>query len=70
MLIQHWLRDAGALGDVVHGGRVVALRHEDLLRGGEQLLAAGRARQPHWSAGSLRADRRRHEQPPLCADSN
>jgi len=45
VLVEHRLADAGALGDVVHGGGVVALRHEDFLRGAEQLVPSGTARQ-------------------------
>jgi len=52
VLVQHRLADAGPLGDVVHGGRVVALRDEDLLRGAQQLLAPGRPRQPGAATGS------------------
>ncbi len=40
VLVQHRLGDAGPLGDVVHRRGVVALRDEDLLGRGEQLLAA------------------------------
>ena len=42
VLVEHRLADAGALGDVVHRGRVVALGDEDLLRGAQQLVAASR----------------------------
>ena len=45
VLVEHGFRDAGPLGDVVHRGRVVALRDEHLAGGVEQLDAAGRARQ-------------------------
>ena len=64
VLVQHWLGHPGAFGDVVHGRGVVPLGDENFLGGREQLLTAGRAGQPHWSAGSLRAARRRHEHPP------
>ena len=46
VLVEHRLADAGALGDVVHRRRVVALGDEDLLGGAEQLLAPGRPGQP------------------------
>ena len=46
VLVEHRLGDAGALGDVVHRGGVVALRDEDLQRGLEQLGAALAARHP------------------------
>jgi hypothetical protein len=44
VLVQHRLGDAGAHGDVVHGGGVVALGDEHVLRCGEQLLATSRPR--------------------------
>ena len=45
VLVEHRLADAGALGDVVHRRRVVAVGDEDLPRRAEQLLAARGARQ-------------------------
>ena len=60
VLVQHRLGDACPLRDVVHRRGVIALRDKDFLRGGEQLLAACRARQADRPAGSLRTARRRH----------
>ena len=45
VLVEHRLADAGALGDVVHRGGVVALGDEDLLGGAQELVASGSARQ-------------------------
>ena len=55
VLVEHRLGDPGALGDVVHGGRVVALRDEDLERGAEQLGATSASRQPHSLAVGRRS---------------
>jgi hypothetical protein len=55
VLVEHRLGHAGAFGDVVHRGGVVAVGDEDLLRGAEQLLAPCRAGQP----GRAPAARRR-----------
>ena len=46
VLVEHGLGDAGAVGDVVHGGSVEALGDEDLEGRLEQLGAAFGARQP------------------------
>ena len=46
VLVEHRLGDAGALGDVVHRGGVVALRDEHLERGLQQLGPALAARHP------------------------
>jgi hypothetical protein len=46
VLVQHRLRHAGALGDLVHGGGVVALRDEHLERSVQQLGAARAPRHP------------------------
>src|SRR6266487_3325983 len=46
VLVEHRLAHPGALGDLVHRGRVVALRDEYLLRRIEQLAPPGRAWQP------------------------
>ncbi|GAA0657115.1 hypothetical protein GCM10009548_24810 [Streptomyces malaysiensis subsp. malaysiensis] len=45
VLVEHRLADPGALGDVIHRGRVVALCDEDLLRGSQELITSGSARQ-------------------------
>jgi len=37
MLVQNWLADPGAVGDVVHGGGVVPLHDEHLAGSDEQL---------------------------------
>jgi len=49
VLIEHGLADACALGDVVHGGGVIALRDEDFAGGTQDLgaaLLAGESAQP------------------------
>ena len=48
VLVQNGLGDPGPLGDVVHGGRVVAGLDEDVLGRLEQLGAAGGPRQAAW----------------------
>ena len=53
VLVEHRLADARALGDVVHGGRVVALRDEHLLGGAQQLVASGTARQARAARARL-----------------
>jgi hypothetical protein len=40
VLVEDGLGHAGMLGDLIHGGRVVAGRGEDLEGGGEHLLTA------------------------------
>ncbi|GHD69840.1 hypothetical protein GCM10010317_076190 [Streptomyces mirabilis] len=45
VLVENRLADARALGDVVHGGRVIPLRNEYFLGGAEELVASGTARQ-------------------------
>src|SRR5262249_17852315 len=49
MLVEHGLADAGSLGDLVHGCRVVTLGDEYFLSRAEQLPAPCRARQPRTS---------------------
>ena len=61
VLVQHRFRDAGALRDVVHRGRVVTVGDEDLLGRGEQLLAARGARQPRGTRGLRAAGRSGHD---------
>ena len=55
VLVEHRFGDAGALGDVVHRRRVVALRHEHLPRGIEQLDAARGTRQARAARGGAPA---------------
>ncbi|GHJ31200.1 hypothetical protein TPA0910_56330 [Streptomyces hygroscopicus subsp. sporocinereus] len=53
VLVEHRLADSGALGDVVHRGRVVALGDEDLLGGPQELMTSGSARQARTSWARL-----------------
>ena len=53
VLVEHRLGHPGALGDVVHRRRVVALRDEHLERGRQQLRAALAARQPAAAGADL-----------------
>ncbi len=53
VLVEHRLGDPGAFGDVVHGGRVIALRDEHLEGGRQQLRAALAARQPAAAGADL-----------------
>jgi hypothetical protein len=59
VLVEHGFADARPLGDLVHGGGVVALRHEDLACGAEQLAAASGPGQPSppWAHLWCRHDR-------------
>ena len=58
VLVQDGFADPGALGDLVHRGRVVAVLDEGGLGGLEQLRPARRLRQPLAPCGAVR--RRRH----------
>ena len=51
VLVEHRLADPGAVGDLVHGRGVEALRHEDLLRRLEQLEAPRAPREARGAAG-------------------
>jgi hypothetical protein len=59
VLVEHRLADAGPVGDVVHRGRVVALRDEDLLRRAQELAPPRRPGQPGAARAGVR--RSRHE---------
>ena len=52
VLVEHGLADAGALGDVVHRRRVVAVGDEQLVGCTEQLLAPGGPGQPGPPCGA------------------
>jgi hypothetical protein len=54
MLVEHRFADTGALRDLVHSGRVVAVRDEYFAGGTEQLGTAFVARHPSASLGSAR----------------
>jgi hypothetical protein len=57
VLVEDGLGNARALRDVVHRGGVVPLRHEDLLRRLQELLAARGTRQARGPACRRRASR-------------
>ncbi len=63
VLVEHRLAHPGAVGDVVHGGRVVAVRDEHLLGGTEQLFTAGASRQAGTARALLRLLDGRHGAP-------
>src|SRR3569833_1731734 len=54
VLVEHWFADAGALGDLVHRGGVVALGDEHLLGRAEQLTTACHPREPGASRAGVR----------------
>ena len=52
MLVEDRLAHACPFGDVIHGGRVIALRHEDLPGGPQDLGPALFAGEPGHPAGA------------------